>query len=482
MKKDSRYEVKFFYSTDQIDKNEWNSIVDENFILNSYEYQSAIEKSGINNFRYGYFMIYEENKLIAHISTGILEFELDMMAGNFIKKITGFVRKIFPNFLKMKVIECGHPTALGNTITLTSKEYFKDVLFILEYELTKLAKREKTSIVAIRDCYPKDLKDFIHLNKKGYKKFQNLPNTFIKTQDYGDFEDYLNDLTAKRRHEIKKHLEIFEKSGCEIVKIEDFSEISAEIEKLWINTFKHSKDYQREILNKDYFSNISKNLGEKSFVFVCKYEGKLIGFTMFIDSGEELISTYCGLDYEYSRDFNIYFVLFYKSVEEAIKLKKRYLELGITNYNPKIEIGAIPEPVYVFSKSTNPFVNLFFVPLMGAITAVPDFNKRNIFNKRHFQREQLKAEVNALWRDKIFKVKDVSLNGIGIESDLYIKKGTILNLELKVEYDFPVFMKCRAENVFLENGKYKIGLSIKKVNKEFYLRFQNSISLYEHLS
>ncbi|KKQ04092.1 MAG: Hydrolase, TatD family [Candidatus Moranbacteria bacterium GW2011_GWF1_36_4] len=147
MIKKSDYSVKFFSSTRQIDKDEWNSILDENFILNSYEYQDAIEQSKINDFRYGYFLIYRENKLIAHVSTGILEFDLDMMAGNFTKRIVNFIRKFIPKFFRIKVIECGHPTALGNTIALSSKEYLPDILLVLNQELVKLAKNEK--VVAI---------------------------------------------------------------------------------------------------------------------------------------------------------------------------------------------------------------------------------------------------------------------------------------------------------------------------------------------
>ena len=69
-----------FSSIDQIDSKEWDSIVDDNEILNSYAYQGAIERSKVNNFRYRYYMFYKQEKLIAHVSVGILAVGLDVMA------------------------------------------------------------------------------------------------------------------------------------------------------------------------------------------------------------------------------------------------------------------------------------------------------------------------------------------------------------------------------------------------------------------
>ncbi|HOV12855.1 MAG TPA: GNAT family N-acetyltransferase [Spirochaetota bacterium] len=481
MKNVNNIKVLFYHSTKEFDEKEWDLIVDENSVLNSYGYQSAIELSNINNFKYGYFLFYKENELIAHVSTGILEFDLDMMAGQIIKNITKIIRKIFPNFMKMKVIECGHPTALGNTIVLKSKEYRDDVLEILNDSLKSLARKEKTSLIGIRDFYTNELNDYNKLKKLGYKIFQNMPNTFIKI-NYKNFDEYLLDLTSKRRYEIKKHLIDFYNGECVVEKITDFTEISDKLYELWYNTYKHSKEYQREFLNKEYFYNISKNLNDKSFVIIAKHNEEIIGFTMLIDSGSTLISTYCGLDYQYNKIFNTYFVLFYKSIEEAINLNKDLLELGITNYNPKIEIGAIPEPTFVYGKSTNFITNLYFVPLMRIFNTPPDFNKRSIFNKRHFERYDVKNRIFASDGNNNFLIKDISLNGIGVESESVIKVGTNLKLELKIPNEFSILIKVKVKNVFKEDQRYKIGLIIKKVNREYYLHFQNLVQIYDSFS
>jgi 8-amino-7-oxononanoate synthase len=459
--------TKSFSSISEIDHLEWDSIVDKNNILNSYGYQKAMEQSNVNNFRYNYLMFYKNNELIAHVSTGILAYDLDMMAGNFFKKISKVVRLIYPKFFKITMIECGHPTALGSSIEVKENKFINEILSLLDDELKKLAVKEKTGFIAIRDYYANQRTETDFLLKKGYRIIQNLPNTFIKI-DYNNFEEYLKDLTSKRRSEIKKHIASFKAKNCVIEKITDFSNISKEIESLWIETYKHSKEYQREILNSAYFKYMSENLKEKSFVLLCKYNNRPIGFTMLLDSGESLISTYCGLNYEHNKDSASYFILFYRSIEEAIKMKVKHLELGITNYNPKIELGAIPEPTFIYIKSLNSFFNIIFAPLIKMINPSPNFNKRNIFSKRYFKRHKIHENIFAYHNNSQLQIKDISFNGLGCTSKYKFKKHKTLTLRINIPDDFSIILKAKVKNISKNNnGDYNIGFLIKKIDKEF---------------
>jgi len=470
--------VKSYSTLDDIDFKEWNSIVNANNSLNLYEYQKAIEKSNINNFRYSYFMFYERDSLVAHVSTGILAFDLDMFAGKFLKKIISGARHVFKNFFKITMIECGHPTALGTTIEITDKSYYPEVLRLLDLELTKLAKKEKTSLIAIRDFYSNQRNYGDKLFNFGYKILLNMPNTILKTT-YKDFDDYLSDLSTKRRSEIKRHLNDFYKNNCSIEKITDFTDLAGEIETLWKNTYFQAKEYQREVLNKEYFLYISEFLKEKAFVFLCKHNETPIGFTMFVDSGETLISTYCGLDYEYNRKSSTYFVLFYKSIEEAIKLKKKYLELGITNYNPKIEIGAIPQPTYIYAKSTNPLLNLIFVPLLKSINTMPDFNKRNIFNKRHFERNQIFDKIKVVSKNRQLYLKDISFDGFSAVCNEKFAKNKIFKFKI-TEADFEIELKAKVINsIEIEGQSYITGFTVTMISKEFLPNFYYLVSDYQ---
>lgn len=454
-------EVKIYDSIDEVDEQEWNSIVPENSILNSYGYLQAVEKSKVNNFYYKYLLFYRENKLIAHASTGVLTFYMDMMAGKGLKTFAAFMRKFFSSFFRITVIECGPSTGLGKSIVITDIELIPLVLERLDQELKKLARREKTSLIAIRDFYIHQKREIKPLTNLGYKSFYNLPNTFIKLI-HPDFDHYLASFTSKRRREIKRRLDTFTGLGGTIEKIVDFAEYAPLLEKLWENTFHKSTEYQREILNSSYFSEMSDKLGEKSFILLCKVKDKPIGFTMFLDSSDTLISTYCGLDYEYTKEYYTYFILFYESIKRAIAMKKKWIELGITNYNPKMEAGALPEPMSVFAKSLNPLLNLFFVPLMSQSIRPPDFNKRSIFNKRKYERYEMQEKIPATLGHTRCQVQQISRGGLQIVSTEEFRKNKTLRIVLEIPGDFSLPLKVQIKNCRKEQGGvYVIGMQIK---------------------
>jgi predicted N-acyltransferase len=469
--------INTYKSIDEINKEEWDSIVEENHIINSYEYQKAIEKSKINDLKYRYYMFYMGEKLIAHISLCIFTFNLDLMAGKIIKKICDNIRKIFPNFLVVKFIECGHPSCLGNTFSISDKKYLPDIIRLIDKEMIKLARQEKTSLIGIRDFYSNEIDDFNILLKLKYKVILNLSNTFLKIEEKS-FDEYLDDLISKRRHEITHRLELFKNSGCTIEKIIDFAGLSDDIYKLWHNTFLNSKEYQREILNPAYFRFLSDYLKEKSFIFLCKKNDKPIGFTMFLDSGDTLVSTYCGLDYEYSKSSYVYFILFYKTIEEAINLNKKWLELGVTNYNPKIEIGAIPEPLYVYIKSTNIILNNIIAVLFKLISVSPNFNKRKIFNNRYFERHKIHDKINVKINNYLFKLNDISEKGISVEGNNLLKNNHIYNIEILIPDDFNIMMTVKIKSLIFYNNNYRIGMLIHKINKEYITHWDNFFQKY----
>lgn len=460
--KDDILDVQIYDSIEQVDKNLWDSIVSPNHLINSYEYLKAVEKSEVNNFTYRYLLFFKDGELAAHISTGILTFYIDNMTGSFIKNIAETIRKVFKGFFRITVIESGPSTGLGPSLVIHDRGLTRIILERLDRELKKIAKEQKTSIIAIRDFYIHQKKEVAHLQKLGYKTFNNLPNTFIKMV-YTSFDDYLASFTSKRRREIKKRIDYFEKMGGTIEKITDFSGLAALLESLWQNTFNRATEYQREVLNTAYFEAMSDHLEEKSYILLAKVKDKPVGFTMFLDSGDTLISTYCGLDYDYTRDYYTYFMLFYESIKNAIDMKKNWIELGVTNYNPKMEAGALPEPLSVYVKSLNPIVNSFFARLMSSVIQPPDFNKRNIFNKRKYERFTIRERIPATVGHTKCQVQEISRCGLQIVSTEAFKVNKRLHVHIEIPGDFTLHMPVQVKNCRPEEGGiYIIGMQITK--------------------
>jgi hypothetical protein len=220
------------------------------------------------------------------------------------------------------------------------------------------------------------------------------------------------------------------------------------------------------VLTREYFTGLSEALGDRSFVLLCRKGDRPIGFTLLLDAGDTLISTYCGLDYEMNRSTFTYFVLFYRSIEEAICLKKEWLELGITNYNPKVEVGAIPEPLSIYVKALRPMGQLLFAPLLRLMSTPPSFNKRHIFNSRYYERHRITEEVIARAGGGVFAAQDVSERGLGLVGSRPLKRKTY-TIELTAPHDFTLRFTARVRGVEeMPGGQWRMGLSIVRMPGE----------------
>jgi predicted N-acyltransferase len=463
---------------DAIDRDTWDSIVPPDDILNSHAYQRSMERSGVNGFRYRYLLFQRQGRLVAHASVGIFTFGIDVMLQDPLKSILGRIKQVFPSFLRVTLIECGHPTALGTTLALVDEEDMPEILALLDAEMERLARREKTSLCAIRDISAGDQGAFQPLLHAGWRVTPNMANTFLRISQ-ASFDGYLDDLVAKRRHEIRQRIRVFQEQGCTIEKISDYGRYADDLLGLWEQTYRHAKEYQREVLTREYFAGLAESLGDRSFVLLCRKEGRPIGFTLLLDAGDTLISTYCGLDYETNRSTFTYFVLFYRSIEEAIGLGKKWLELGITNYNPKVEVGAIPEPLSIYVKALRPVAQLFFAPLLRLMSSPPSFNKRHIFNERYYERHRITEEVIARAGGGKYAAQDVSEQGLSLLGSRPLRKRTC-TVALTAPDDFALAFTARVRSVeALPGGQWRMGLSIARMPPEQQPHWQDLLRRFE---
>lgn len=424
-----------------ISAEEWDSIVTDGDTLNSHAYLAAMEQSGINGWSYCYLLFYREQQLVAHVSAGILEFNLDLMAQGGLKRIFSLIRRVLPRFLHIKMIECGHPTALGNTFVLSPAVQHRDILPHIDRELRRVAREHHTNLVLIRDVRTHERRAFLPLYGLGYRIVPNMTNTFLRITQ-SDFTHYLADLTAKRRHEVRFHRKKFAAQGCSVERVEDFAPWAQCMVELWNNTAARASEYQREQLNAEFFRSMSDQLGKRSFALLCMRNGVPIGFTVLIDAGHSLISTYCGLDYRYNRSTHAYFVLFYASIEAATQLRKNWLELGITSYIPKIELGALPEPLRIYVTATNPVYRLLLAPFLRLTGRTPYLPLRNVFNRQYSQQHQFKTAPAAQAFGVAYRVISASERYIVLDG-AHPPLRRRFNLYLQDSFHYPFLLKVR---------------------------------------
>jgi len=373
--------VKIYRNIAEIDEAKWDAIVGKEQIFCTHKYVEVMERAGINDGRCYYPVIYDGDEIIAHACVYFIRTELDLFANGVTKRIIHFVRRKWKNFFILRSLECGPPAALGNTISFKNGVDCARVPQLLCQEIENLAKELGIKLVLFRDFYDEETKFCDLFKRRGYMKIHNLPLAKIKIR-WKSFDEYLNSMRSNYRCKIIKSMDKCARANISIRLLKDFSvHYARELKRLYDNVFGQAKEIKREPLNEIFFQNIDKNLKEKSAVLLALKDDKPIGFMLLLFNDKELISALIGLDYDYNREYCIYFNLFYKAIELAIENGMDKIDMGITTLNPKRDMGSSVVALNMYMRYSNAFLNKIIPILFDMITPPDTTQPRNVFKE-----------------------------------------------------------------------------------------------------
>ncbi len=370
--------VKTYRSIAEINENAWDAIVAKDRIFCTYKYVKSLEKAGLNEDRRYYLAVRKDNEIIAHTAVYFVPTELDVFAQGAIKKTIHIIRRRWSNFFILRSLECGPPIALGSTISFKEGVDRAGVMRLLCQEMERLAKELKVSLLLFRDFYEEEMNFFNSLQGHGYAKIHNLPKAELKIK-WKSFDEYLCSMRSRYRSQIVKSMEKCIKANIPIQPLDSFSEYSRELKRLYDNVSHQAKEVKRERLGETFFQDLQAHFGEKVVVLAAAKDGKLIGFMLSLFNDKELITALVGLDYDYNREYHIYFNLFYKTIELAIQKGMDKIDMGITTLDPKRDMGSDVSVLNMYMKHSNPILNKIIPTLFDMITPPDTTKPRNVF-------------------------------------------------------------------------------------------------------
>jgi predicted N-acyltransferase len=372
--------TKIYSSITDIEEKNWNSIIGRNGILRSYRFLLTVEKSNINDCKYYYPVVYDNDKIAAHACVYSITTDLDTLSSNITKKIILFVRLLWKNFLKIKFLECGSPIAIGNLISFSDDIDKEKALNLLVDCIETLAKINDIGVILIRDFYENDINFFNHLIGRKYKRVNNLPDTILNIK-WVTFNQYLHDIKSYFRSKIIKKIKIANNNNLIFEIHDNFSHIADQLQILWYNVYNNAKEYKREILTKEFFINLETYLNGKAKVILSKKDSKIVGFALILVDDDSLRFMYSGIDYNVNREYSVYFNSIYRVINQAIVEGKKDIDAGISTYLPKIEIGAEMVNLYMYMKHTNILLNPIITNLFNLLTPKVKLKNSNIFKE-----------------------------------------------------------------------------------------------------
>jgi predicted N-acyltransferase len=297
------------------------------------------------------------------------------------------VRRLWPRFGFARTYEVGSPTPLVNPF-LVSDERLREraVPAMVEAALTE-AEERGTQLLLVQnftgcrgpaaealsrhDCVP-----------------VVAPPTAVLPLPFESFDGYLGAMRAQYRRRAQK---TFERSQhLTIEHLETFHELAGELARLWRCIYDRAHEVRREILPPAFFAAVSA-VPEASVLLTRRPDRSIASFALLIDDAPWLSFVQCGFETDAGRDEGAYFRLLYELVRLAVERGYEQLDLGITTLNPKLDVGAVPVPLWAWLRHRHAPVQAVIRQAVQRFMELPDLAPRRVFKELPATAEEIVA-------------------------------------------------------------------------------------------
>ena len=377
---------------EDIPQEDWDRVYPN--VLESYNFFKSLDESKFGQFSFYYITVYDGDSLVGAAPCFSMRYSLDTSMNGGARRLLNQIKKFIPNILSVKVVVCGMPMGQGR-IGMVGKD--NEIVRAVFLKMEEIARHEKAHIVAFKDFPRSYSKVFGHLLNDGFFEVESLPYAEMDIP-FKNFDDYLNKLSGASRYDMRRKFKKVDgavKIDMSIIDEPDES-VLAEIYGLYVQMLeKHEMTF--EIVPKEFFKNVVKNMPKETKFFLWRIEGRLVAFLFAFTSGEVFIDYYLGLDYEVAHKYHLFFIKFRDVMKWCIENNIKRYEIGFSGYEPKRRLGFDFTPLSIYVKHRSRLINPLFKVLAHFLKFEnfdPDLKavKRSMSEKKSSDPEGIRAD------------------------------------------------------------------------------------------
>lgn len=372
------YTFKIFTSSKEL-PDHWNEIVGRHNIMLSKEYFNALDSSSPTNLKCYFVGFFKGESLIGGALFQFLNFiqHKTFQKNEILCSVRNFLAKRFSKDVMI----------LGNNMLTGQNGFYFDTSEINVDEIIRLlddAAKEvqqkigKTSLVIYKD-YQSDFINYFEGNKKDFYRFSVQPNMILNlSEDWSEFDDYLNVFSAKYRTRAKSARKKASDVTRKELSLDEVKNLSKEINFLYQNVAENAP-FNTFFLTGNHFGSMKENLNHNFRVFGYFLDEKLIGFYTLILNNKDVDTYFLGYDKELQKEKQIYLNMLLDMVEFGINEKFCRIIFGRTALEIKSTIGAEPVEIFGLIKHNNLLINQFIESVFNSLNPTIEWIQRKPF-------------------------------------------------------------------------------------------------------
>ncbi|MFH0790167.1 MAG: GNAT family N-acetyltransferase [Candidatus Omnitrophota bacterium] len=351
--KNSRLSFSVTDTINDIPRQAWDNLFGRD-VIEDYGYYKTLEEAKLKEFSLGYLIGKHNDNLVIILPFFIMDFPFDSLIRGPIKKL--LIK--FNHFLKIKLLFLGSPLTEEFPAGISRDEDFKTLIDNTLENISKFCGTKKIRGFLFYNLSEKNMPLIEYLKQKHFIKMESLPNTLLEIKA-DSIETYINGLSKNTRKDLKRKLK---KSSNEArlttESRENIDDISGEIYQLYLNNLNDSH-VRFEVLTPEFFKNICKNMPGIARFFITYDRDKIVAFNLCLAKDNLCIDKFIGFDSALSHKYHLYFTTFCHNIAWCMDNGFRFYQLGVTDYHPKLRLGARLVPLYIYAKAVNPLLNFF---------------------------------------------------------------------------------------------------------------------------
>ena len=256
----------------------WDDIFPANMI-EGYSYFKALDESNITLFSLHYAIVYKMDRIVSIAPLFIADFSFDTTIHGFFKKMVSSIQKIFPRFLRIKILFFGSPLTEEAVIGFSKDCDRNQILNFLNQEIVHFCKERKISVLAFYNLTKRDLPVIDFLKSNGFGCMEAYPIVRLDIKERS-LEEYIQNLGKNMRKDIKRKLKkAYETDDIKIEERNNINGLSTQAYQLYLNNFNRS-DVSFEKLTVEYFSKVSEHIPGITKFFIVWINNKMVAVNL----------------------------------------------------------------------------------------------------------------------------------------------------------------------------------------------------------
>jgi predicted N-acyltransferase len=293
------------------------------------------------------------------------------------------LRRLWPSFLKVKVLFCGCPVSTGESHLRMAPGVDHDALLRqLDRLMVRMARTQHTRFVVFKEFGAEEIVRTDALLALDYVRADSLPMNYFPTR-FRDFDHVCASVRSRYRTQIRRSRKKFAHSGLRVLHLRGGEGIDKlytdDVHRLYLAVLRHA-EVKLECLPAEFFRELARQFPEDA-AFTLIYQGpRVVGFVCSVLERENYHNLFCGFDYELNEATDLYFNLMYEDLDYALRQNVRSIHVGQTANEFKSRVGCYLEPRFFYVKA----LGLGLQPLVRAgspylFPPAPPIGGRNLF-------------------------------------------------------------------------------------------------------